>query len=92
MPRRPAPLPDLTADQVARALGHPDAAAFLALAGDYERRGLRADPITGRYDPEAFERWRRLRSPALFPELTAPPAPRDAGALIAARLERMRHG
>lgn len=69
---------DLTLATVARLLGFESAREFLPHLAEYEARGFpKPDPITGRVDPEAFERWRRLRSPHLFPELTAPPSARD---------------
>lgn len=70
--------PDLTLATVARLLGFESAREFSPRLPEYQARGFPApDPITGRVDPEAFERWRRLRSPHLFPELTAPPSARD---------------
>ncbi|MDR3495346.1 MAG: hypothetical protein P4L82_12165 [Ancalomicrobiaceae bacterium] len=83
---RPVFRPDLTPTQVALVLGYANADAFLERRDDYARAGLKADPFTGRYDPEAFERWRRLRSPGLFPELTASNGARDARSVFEQRL------
>lgn len=70
--------PDLTLATVARLLGHESARAFGEHLPAYQARGFPApDPLTGRIDPEAFERWRRLRASHLFPELTAPVTARD---------------
>lgn len=69
---------DLTIATVARLLGFPSAREFAPHLNDYLARGLPApDPITGRVDPVGFERWRRLRAPHLFPELTPPSAALD---------------
>jgi hypothetical protein len=54
-----------------------------------------ADPITGNYDLDAIDRWRRRRHPLLFgDQLTPPPAPaaRDAKDVVAERLARLRNG
>lgn len=80
---------DLTAAEVAAALGYDSARAFTERMGDYLKRGFpAADPMTGRFDPEAVERWRRLRAPHLFSELTAAPTARNAEALAAERRQR----
>jgi len=92
MPRR-ALDPDLTLATVARALGFERAPDFEARLGDYLRRGFPPpDPITGRVDPEAFSRWRRLRTPHLFPELTASPATSNASIDFDSRLEAFVNG
>jgi hypothetical protein len=80
---------DLTPSEVAAALGYDSARAFSERMGDYLKRGFpAADPMTGRFDPEAVERWRRSRAPHLFPELTSAPAARNAEALAAERRQR----
>lgn len=80
---------DLTPGQVATALGWESAKAFQEKLGEYLKRGFPApDPMTGRFDPEAVERWRRARSPHLFPELTTAPTARNAQALAAERRQR----
>lgn len=80
---------DLTAAEVAAALGWESARSFLEHLGDYMKRGFPApDPMTGRFDPEAVERWRRSRSPHLFPDLTTAPTARNAQALAAERRQR----
>jgi hypothetical protein len=51
------------------------------------------DPITGNYDLDAIDRWRRRRHPLLFgDQLTPPPAPaaRDAKDVVAERIARLR--
>lgn len=89
MPRRPSREPDLTPAQVARALGFADVRDFLERARDYHARGLRPDPITGRYDPDGFDRWRRLRNADLFPDLTPNREARDAATGFHDRLSRL---
>lgn len=80
---------DLTAAEVAAALGYDSARAFNERMADYIKRGFpAADPMTGRFDPEAVERWRRSRAPHLFPELTIAPAARNAETLAAERRQR----
>lgn len=80
---------DLTPGEVAAALGWESAKAFNDRLADYLKRGFPPpDPMTGRFDPEAVERWRRKRSPHLFPELTAAPAARNAADLAAERRQR----
>lgn len=80
---------DLTPAEVAAALGWESAKAFNEKLGEYLKRGFPPpDPMTGRFDPEAVERWRRARSPHLFPELTKPSAARDPHALAAERRQR----
>lgn len=92
MARRPSREPDLTPAQVAKALGYGDVGAFLDRAETYHRLGLRPDPITGLYDPEGFDRWRRLRNSELFPEivaLTPPTGARHAADVVNQRLARL---
>lgn len=80
---------DLTSAEVAAALGYESAKAFNEKLGEYLKRGFPApDPMTGRFDPEAVERWRRSRAPHLFPDLTRAPAARDPHALAAERRQR----
>lgn len=81
---------DLPLSAVARALGYDSSDAFRERLPEYLKRGFPApDFMTGRVDPEAFERWRRLRSPHLFPELAcAPGGARDAAALAFERKAR----
>lgn len=69
---------DLTQREVARRLGL-TVDAFRAAAPQLAARGFPTpDPLTGRYDPEAVERWRRLRNANLFPELSTSPLAKDA--------------
>ena len=70
---------DLTLREVARRLGL-SVDEFRKHAGDLASRGFPSpDPLTKRYDPEAVERWRRLRNANLFPELTAASVAKHAG-------------
>ena len=85
------PRRDLTPSTVARTLGYPSLAAFIEKADIYVAAGLRPDPISGLYDPEAFERWRRLRNASLFPELTGATGARNAGDVFGERLRRNGH-
>ena len=79
---------DLTASEVAQALGWPKADDFLRHLESYIARGFPSpDPLTGRFDPAAFERWRRLRNSRLFPELTPTPLARDAASVFAQRMQ-----
>lgn len=48
-----------------------------------------ADPTTGMYDLEAIDRWRHLRYPRLFPELTGARMARDARAVVGDRVEAL---
>lgn len=89
MTRPLASLPrDLTARQVAQALGMTEAAFRAERAAMERQRGFpRPDPTTGLTCPLALERWRQLRNPHLFPELTGQPAARHAATVdINARL------
>lgn len=71
MPRAGTLMPDLKLTTVARLLGYASERDLSRRLDDYLARGMPApDPLTGRVDPVAFERWRRLRAPHLFPELT----------------------
>lgn len=82
---------DLTPREAARSLGLESAADLGPALTKYRAAGLAVpapDPVTGRFDPVAWERFRRLRNPALFPELTASPSARDPAA--AARERRGR--
>jgi hypothetical protein len=63
---------------------------FGRLRLDLEARGFpQADPTTGRYCIEALDRWRKLRTPKLFPELTFAPSAVHADAVFEDRLRRM---
>jgi hypothetical protein len=55
----------------------------------HERKFPRPDPTTGLYCIEAVERWRLLRHPQLFPELTAAPNAAHAGAVFDERMRRL---
>jgi hypothetical protein len=61
------------------------------LLPDLLARGFpQPDPTTGRFCVEAIDRWRRLRHPTQFPELTGSPSAVNADAVFAARLAKMR--
>lgn len=83
---------DMPLSAVAKVLGYDSAEAFRSRLAEYLKRGFPApDPMTGRIDPEAFERWRRLRTPHLFPELAAAVSQagaRDAAVMAAERRAR----
>lgn len=52
-----------------------------------------ADPITGNYDLDAIDVWRRGRYPHLYPQpLTLRPAARDAKDVVRERLARLGNG
>ena len=73
MTRANALEPDLKLTAVARLLGFKSERGPCLRLSEFFARGMPApDKITGRIDPGAFERWRRLRAPHLFPELSAP--------------------
>ena len=55
----------------------------------HERKFPQPDPTTGLYCIEAVERWRLLRHPQLFPELTAAPTAAHAGAIFDERVRRL---
>lgn len=85
--------PDLTFATVARLLGYESARDFEARLTHYLGRGFPPpDPDTKRIDPDAFERWRRLRARHLYPELTAPTTALDAQKLWAERQGKWRAG
>lgn len=59
-----------------------------------ERGFPRADPVTGNYDLDAIDAWRRKRNPQLFPDaaLTPQRMARHAGDVVADRVARIRGG
>lgn len=81
---------DLTQREVARRLGMP-VEEFRKHVPELASRGFPApDPLTGRYDPEGVERWRRLRNANLFPELTAATVAKPASVVnLQERLARL---
>jgi hypothetical protein len=91
---RPARIPDrgdVTAGAVAQRLGLP-LADFERYLPDLEHRGFPGpDPTTGRFCIEAVDRWRLLRTPRLFPELTTSQVAVDAGAVFEQRMRQF-HG
>lgn len=93
MPRADALLPDLKLTTVARLLGYASERDLSQRLDDYLARGMPApDPLTGRIDPIAFERWRRLRAPHLFPELSQASSALDPRRLWAERRAKWRDG
>ncbi len=89
---RPDPLGDVPAERAAKRLGL-SLAAFAEMLPALLQRGFPpADPTTGMFDLEAIDRWRHLRHARLFPELTASRAARDAGSVVAERVEAMARG
>lgn len=69
---------DITLAEVARRLGLKTEDCRGKLPDLYARGFPQPDPVTYRFDPEAVERWRRLRNPGLFPELSRPQLAKDA--------------
>jgi hypothetical protein len=90
-PRRIPARGDVATATVAELLGLsvPD---FEARRPELRERGFPGpDPTTGLYCIEAVERWRLLRHPQLFPELTAVRTAAHAEAVFEERLRRL-HG
>lgn len=86
---------DAPASVAARVLGLTEAEFAAALPGLLSRGFPAVDETTFKYDLDAIERWRRRRHPHLYPEdaaLTAPPAARDARAVVAERLKGAARG
>jgi hypothetical protein len=90
-PRRIPPRGDVSASTVADLLGLSAADFETRLPALHERKFPHPDPTTGLYCIEAVERWRLLRHPQLFPELTAAPTAAHAGTIFDERLRRF-HG
>lgn len=81
---------DVAATVVARLMGFDSVRDFeFALPSLISRRFPTPDETTGRYCLEAVHRWRRLRHPNLFPELTAAPAALHAESVFHERLARI---
>ena len=93
---RPAAIPergDVPVSSVARLLGLSDVREFAALQPRLEARGFpRPDPDTGRYCVEAVDRWRRLRSARLFPELASANIAADPRVDFQERMQRVGRG
>jgi hypothetical protein len=80
---------DVHASTIARLLDL-TLADFEHLLPQLRSRGFpQADPTTGRYCIEAVDRWRKLRYPAQFPELTAAPTAINAAAVFQTRLAKI---
>jgi hypothetical protein len=80
---------DVAAGVIAELLGLSLTDFVARRAALYDRKFPRPDPTTGLYCIEAVERWRLLRHPQLFPELTAAPTAAHAGAVFDERLRRL---
>lgn len=80
---------DVTASTVAELLGLSRADFEAQRPALHNRKFPEPDPTTGLYCIEAVERWRLLRYPQLFPELTAAPAAAHAGAVFDERMRRL---
>jgi hypothetical protein len=88
-PRRIPARGDVAASAVAELLGL-SLADFSSREQALRGRGFpEPDPTTGLYCIEAVERWRMLRHPQLFPELTAAPTAAHAGAVFDQRIRRL---
>jgi hypothetical protein len=88
-PRRIPNRGDVPATAVAELLGL-SLADFNSREKALRGRGFpEPDPTTGLYCIEAVERWRLLRHPQLFPELTTAPTAAHAGAVFAERMRRL---
>jgi hypothetical protein len=88
-PRRIPARGDVAASVVAELLGL-SLSDFEALRSALrERKFPSPDPTTGLYCVEAVERWRLLRHPHLFPELTAAPAAAHAAVVFDERIRRL---
>jgi hypothetical protein len=78
MTTRRANLPpggDVAPSVAAERMGFVTVHEFAQTWPELVKRGFpQADPTTGRYCLEAIDRWRLLRTPRLFPELTVAPA------------------
>jgi hypothetical protein len=90
-PRRMPLRGDVSATVVAQLLGLSTTEFESALVRLRDRRFPEPDPTTGLFCIEAVERWRLLRHPQLFPELTAAPTAAHAGTIFDERLRRL-HG
>ena len=85
IPNRGDVAPSAVAELLGLSLGD-----FNSSAGALRRRGFpEPDPTTGLYCIEAVERWRLLRHPQLFPELTGSRTAAHADAVFNERLRRL---
>lgn len=79
---------DVPAEAAARRLGL-SATRFAEVREQLFARGFpKPDDVTGHYDLDAVDEWRRRRHPHLFPG--APSQAVDARAVVSERLARMR--
>lgn len=92
---RPARIPargDVSAARVAELLGLSLADFQSRLPALAERGFPPPDPTTEHYCIEAVDRWRLLRSPRLFPELTTAPGAAHAATVFEDRLRQLGGG
>lgn len=83
---------DVPAAVAARRLGITEA-KFNELFHRLRASGFPApDDITGNYDLDAIDEWRKRRNPHLFNLSPAPPAARNANDVIHERLKRVANG
>jgi hypothetical protein len=88
-PRRIPSRGDVAASLVAELLGLSVSDFEVRRAALRERGFPEPDPTTGLYCIEAVERWRLLRHPRLFPELTRAPTAAHAGAIFDQRIRQL---
>ena len=88
-PRRIPIRGDVTSSAVAELLGLSVADFEARRQALHKRKFPEPDPTTGLYCIEAVERWRLLRYPGLFPELSASPTAAHAGAVFDERMRRL---
>jgi hypothetical protein len=88
-PRRIPERGDVGSAAVAELLGMTTSDFETCRPSLHERGFPEPDPTTGRYCIEAVDRWRKLRTPGLFPELTAAPIAAHAASVFDQRLRRL---
>jgi hypothetical protein len=88
-PRRIPLRGDVTSSAIAELLGLSVADFDARRPALHKRNFPEPDPTTGLYCIEAVERWRLLRYPRLFPELSASPTATHAGAVFDERMRRL---
>ena len=81
---------DVPIEKAARRLHLTKAEFETVLPQLYDRDFPRPDETTGMFDLDAIDEWRRRRHPNLF--LTAIEQPRDARAVVDARLRELEDG
>jgi hypothetical protein len=89
---RPRHIPargDVSSSTIAALLGLSAAEFAARLPALHARRFPQPDTTTGLYCIEAVERWRLLRHPQLFPELTTAPTAAHAGTVFDERMRAL---